>query len=88
MSHGREELREAISDQVKRGDADAAEAVCIGFVVIAEFALPDGESMLSRTDGDAAGERLPVWRRQGLLFNALHYEEGWEEADAPEGEDE
>lgn len=87
MSHGREELREAIETQAKVHDEAAAEAFCTGFVIVAEHALPDGSTMLTRVDGDGAGERLTSWRRQGLLFNALHDEDDWEEADSPEDDE-
>lgn len=54
------------------GEAPAEGAVLLGWVVVAEWALPTGRRMLSRIDGSATGEPLPPWTQEGYLHNGLY----------------
>lgn len=73
-----EHINKAIQHALHEADAKEAQgSVVTGWVVVAESMEADGTRFLSRLDGNAGGERLTSWQRQGMLHNALN--EPWPE---------
>lgn len=66
--------------QSHAGDSDFTgapeDAVLVGFLVVAEWAAPDGERWISKNSGDAS-ETLPSWRERGYAAEVVHGL-GWE----------
>ena len=69
LTHAIQETGPHTEDEPSEGMEDGA--VLTGWVLVAEWLSVDGSSWISRLDGDAAGEPLTSWRREGLLHNAL-----------------
>jgi hypothetical protein len=53
--------------QAEVSDEEEMEAVLVGWVMVAEWVGPNSEAWMTRLDGNAAGDALPTWRRDGLL---------------------
>lgn len=81
-----ENIHKALQAAFHEDDANEAQgSVVTGWAVVAESMEADGTRFLCRLDGNAGGERLTSWQRQGLLHNALN--EPWPE-DFPDDDDE
>jgi hypothetical protein len=75
-------IRDAIAASA---DGECAQALLLGFVVVAEWMDPDGGRWLSRESGSGSGDDLPKWICRGYLNEALNF---WPEDEGEDGEDE
>lgn len=56
-------------------------AMLRGWVLVSEWVDGSGRTWLSMLDGDANGENLPNWIREGYLHNTLHHADDFQEPD-------
>jgi hypothetical protein len=71
VSYDLPKLREALQSTVNHEDEEFDGAVLTGYVVIAEWAKPDGTRWLTKTAGDLNDEGPGVWTVKGWLYHAL-----------------
>ncbi len=89
----RETMHDAILECRDRHIPDGA--VCVGFMVITEWVLPEGHVALTKMSGNASGEGLPTWREKGYAADivfapvsfSLSAEDPWAQTDDEDNED-
>lgn len=74
MSDEASDRRAAISESFQRNapwDPDDGKVI-VGWVVVCEWLDGDGKRWLSLNSGNADGEELPNWTRDGYLHEGLY----------------
>lgn len=76
------ELIETMLDglaQVMANETDSPQPMCTGWVLVVEWTDINGQPWLGRM----WDEKIPAWRRDGMLQYALNHQH-WAESDSPE----
>jgi len=66
------EQRQEIADALQESQPEDFEGLLLGFVAVVEWVDLEGQRWLTRTDGNASGDPITAWQREGYLHNALN----------------
>lgn len=87
MSYDLPQLREALQQSINHDDPQFDGAMLTGYVVVAEWAMPDGERWLTKTAGDLNDDGPSIWTVKGWLCHALETAQRDADAAWDDGED-